>query len=88
VKVGFMAQLDRTRICAVVGSGGLGVMGLRTIPLAGDFNGDGCDTLSIYRPSEARFYIANELGENDGGLGAADSSFLLGNVGDKPVWRM
>jgi parallel beta-helix repeat protein len=55
------------------------------IPLAGDFNGDGCDTLSIYRPSEARFYIVNELGENDGGLGAADFSFLFGNVGDKPV---
>jgi hypothetical protein len=55
------------------------------IPLAGDFNGDGCDTLSIYRPSEARFYIVNELGEDDGGLGAADYSFLFGNVGDKPV---
>jgi Tol biopolymer transport system component len=55
------------------------------IPLAGDFNGDGCDTLSIYRPSEARFYIMNNLGENEGGLGAADYSFLFGNVGDKPV---
>jgi len=55
------------------------------IPLAGDFNGDGCDTLSIYRPSEARFYIMNELGENEGGLGAADYSFLFGNPGDKPV---
>jgi glucose/arabinose dehydrogenase len=55
------------------------------IPLAGDFNGDGCDTLSIYRPSEARFYIINELGENEGGLGAADYSFLFGNLGDKPV---
>jgi VCBS repeat-containing protein len=55
------------------------------IPLAGDFNGDGCDTLSIYRPSEARFYIMNKLGENEGGLGAADYSFLFGNQGDKPV---
>jgi hypothetical protein len=55
------------------------------VPLAGDFNGDGCDTLSIYRPSEARFYIMNELGENEGGLGAADFSFLFGNQGDKPV---
>jgi hypothetical protein len=55
------------------------------IPLAGDFNGDGCDTLSIYRPSEARFYIINELGENEGGLGAAEYSFLFGNMGDKPV---
>jgi hypothetical protein len=55
------------------------------LPLAGDFNGDGCDTLSIYRPSQARFYIMNTLGEDDGGLGAADYSFLFGNVGDKPV---
>lgn len=54
------------------------------IPLAGDFNGDDCDTVSIYRPSEARIYIINELGSNDGGLGAADYSYLFGNVGDKP----
>ena len=55
------------------------------IPIAGDFNGNGCDTLSIYRPSEARFYIINQLGQNGGGLGAADYSFLFGDVGDKPV---
>jgi hypothetical protein len=55
------------------------------IPLSGDFNGDGKDTLSIYRPSEQRFYIINQLGENNGGLGAADYSFLFGNPGDKPV---
>jgi lysophospholipase L1-like esterase len=55
------------------------------IPLAGDMNGDGCDTISVYRPSEQRFYIINELGENDGGLGAADFSFVFGNPGDQPV---
>jgi hypothetical protein len=54
------------------------------IPIAGDFDEDGCDTVSIYRPSQARFYIINELGSNDKGLGAADYSFLFGNVGDKP----
>jgi hypothetical protein len=54
------------------------------IPLAGDFDGDGCDSLSIYRPSEQRFYIINELGANNGGLGAAEFSFLFGNPGDKP----
>jgi hypothetical protein len=54
------------------------------VPLAGDFDGDGCDTLSLYRPSEQRFYITNRLGENDGGLGPADFSFLFGNPGDKP----
>jgi Tol biopolymer transport system component len=54
------------------------------IPLPGDFNGDGCDTVSIYRPSEARFYIINALGANDGGLGAAEFSYIFGNPGDKP----
>jgi hypothetical protein len=55
------------------------------IPLAGDWDGDGCDTLSIYRPSNQRFYIINRLGSNDGGLGAADYSFIFGNPGDQPV---
>ena len=55
------------------------------IALAGDFNGDGCGTVSIYRPSEQRFYIINELGQNDGGVGAADYSFLFGNADDRPV---
>jgi hypothetical protein len=54
------------------------------IPVAGDFNGNGCDTVSIYRPSEQRFYVINTLGSNDGGLGAAEYSFLFGNPGDKP----
>ncbi|MCB1247464.1 MAG: hypothetical protein KDB69_09365, partial [Acidimicrobiia bacterium] len=54
------------------------------VPVAGDFDGDGCDTVSIYRPSEARFYIIDALGENDGGLGAAETSYVFGNPGDKP----
>jgi V8-like Glu-specific endopeptidase len=54
------------------------------LPLAGDFDGDGCDTVSIYRASSATFYIVNELGANDGGLGAADYSYIFGNPGDKP----
>ena len=54
------------------------------LPLAGDFNGDGCDTVSIYRPAVARVYIINALGSNDGGLGAAENSFVFGNPGDKP----
>ena len=54
------------------------------LPLAGDFDDDGCDTVSIYRPSEARIYIINDLGQNGGGLGAADYAFYFGNVGDKP----
>ncbi len=54
------------------------------VPLSGDFNGDGCDTVSIYRPSEGRFFIINELGQNEGGLGAAETDYLFGNPGDKP----
>ena len=54
------------------------------IPIAGDFNGDGCDTVSIYRQTEGKVYIINKLGENDGGLGAADYHYYFGNPGDKP----
>ena len=54
------------------------------VPIAGDFNDDGFDTVSIYRPSNQTFYIINELGENDGGLGPADFSYVFGNPGDKP----
>jgi hypothetical protein len=53
-------------------------------PLAGDFNNDGCDTVSIYRAAEARIYVINALGANDGGLGAAEFSYVFGNPGDKP----
>lgn len=54
------------------------------VPIAGDFNGDGCDTVSIYRPSNQTFYVINKLGTNDGGLGAADYSYVFGNPGDQP----
>jgi hypothetical protein len=54
------------------------------LPLAGDFNGDGCDTVSLYRPAEGRFYVINELGADDGGLGAAETSYLFGDLGDDP----
>jgi hypothetical protein len=53
-------------------------------PLAGDFNNNGCDTVSIYRPSNQTIYVINELGENNGGLGAADYDYIFGNPGDKP----
>ncbi len=54
------------------------------VPIAGDFNADGCDTVSIYRPSNQTFYIINELGSNDGGLGAAEYNFMFGDPGDEP----
>ena len=52
--------------------------------MAGDFDGDDCDTLSIYRPSEGRFFVINQLGQNNGGLGAAEYDFYFGNPGDNP----
>ena len=54
------------------------------VPLAGDFDSDGCDTVSIYRPGEQRIYVIDELGSGDRGLGAADRSYLFGNPGDRP----
>ncbi len=55
------------------------------VPLPGDFNNDGCDTVSLFRPATQRMFVINELGEDQGGLGAADFDFLFGNPGDKPV---
>jgi serine protease len=54
------------------------------IPIAGDFNGDGCDTVSLYRATEGRVYVINRLGEDGGGLGAADLDYYFGDPGDKP----
>ncbi len=54
------------------------------VPIAGDFNGDGCDTVSVYRAAEGRVFIVNRLGEDGGGLGAADVDYYFGNPGDKP----
>jgi lipoprotein-anchoring transpeptidase ErfK/SrfK len=54
------------------------------LPLAGDFDGDGKDTVSLFRPSEEMVFIVNELGQNGGGLGAAESSHRFGNPSDVP----
>ena len=51
--------------------------------MRGNFDGDGCDTLSIYRPAEGRVYISDTLGSN-GGFFVADYSYYFGNPGDKP----
>jgi hypothetical protein len=40
--------------------------------------------VSVYRPGNATFFIINELGSDDSGLGAADAAFIFGNPGDKP----
>jgi hypothetical protein len=54
------------------------------VPIVGDFDGDGCDTVSIWRPAEARIYIINRLGADGGGLGAADYFYGFGEPGDVP----
>ncbi|MFO7701102.1 MAG: hypothetical protein R6W79_10915, partial [Acidimicrobiia bacterium] len=38
----------------------------------------------IYRPSSQTFFIINELGKDEGGLGAAEFSYVFGDPGDKP----
>ena len=53
-------------------------------PLAADFNGNGCDTVSVYRQSTQTFFIVNQLGANNGGLGPAEFSYVFGDPGDKP----
>ncbi len=55
------------------------------VPIAGDWDGDGKDTVSVFRPSTNEIFIINELGANDGGLGAADYSFTFGDAGDLPL---
>ena len=55
------------------------------MPLAGDFGGDECDTVAIYRPSESAVYVVDRLGDGAGGLGPADYSFVFGDPGDRPV---
>jgi len=45
--------------------------------IAGDFDGDGIDTVGIYRPPESRFYISNTTPT---GITFADFAVLLGNA--------
>ena len=56
------------------------------VPLVGDFDGDGFDTVSAStaRPNNVST-LSTSWVTNDGGLGAADYSFVFGNPGDQPV---
>ncbi|GIM91826.1 S1 family peptidase [Paractinoplanes toevensis] len=50
------------------------------VPLAGDWNGDGKDTIAIWRPNEHKFYLRNSLSS-----GGADVTLTFGQADDVPV---
>lgn len=57
------------------------------LPIVGDWNGDGAtnneDTIGVYRPKEAKFYLDND---NDGIVGdTPEERFPFGNIGDYPI---
>jgi hypothetical protein len=49
-------------------------------PFAGDFDGDGVDTVGLHRAATGLIYFRNELSS-----GVAESSFVYGNPGDRFV---
>jgi hypothetical protein len=57
--------------------------GMGDIPLTGDWNGDGIDTVGVYHPSIARFHLAWDGGVPDDVL----TQFVIsyGNYGDVPI---
>ena len=50
------------------------------LPFAGDFDGDGIDTIGLFRPSNGVFYLKNTHTE-----GPADVEFAFGASGDLPI---
>jgi RHS repeat-associated protein len=50
------------------------------IPVAGDWNGDGVDTIGVYRGAEGKFYLSDSNTSP-----AANYTPLLGNPGDTPI---
>ena len=50
------------------------------VPFAGDFNGNGIDTIGLHRPSNGQIYLKNT---NTGGF--ADVEFTFGIPGDKMI---
>ena len=55
------------------------------IPLAGDFDGFGCDSVSLYRPSTQQFLIFNSTWPVGEPYTEPDAAFVFGNPGDVPV---
>lgn len=50
------------------------------VPIAGDFDGDGIDTVGLHRPANGKVYL-----KNSNSSGFADLEFIFGNPGDKMV---
>jgi hypothetical protein len=50
------------------------------IPLAGDWDGDGVDTIGVYRSSTAQFFL-----RNSNSAGEPDIVFAFGTAGDVPI---
>jgi len=50
------------------------------LPIAGDFDGDGIDTIGLFRPSTGTFYLKNSHAE-----GPPDIEFAFGEPGDLPI---
>ncbi len=51
------------------------------IAVAGDFNGDGCDTVSLFRPSTGQVFLTNLLGSANRGIGAAQVTYRFPSGG-------
>ena len=50
------------------------------VPFVGDFDGDGVDTIGLFRPSTGMFYLKNSHTEGPG-----DIEFAFGETGDIPI---
>jgi len=50
------------------------------LPVAGDWNGDGVDSIGVYNPATSLFYL-----RNSNSAGAADFVFAFGNPNDTPI---
>jgi hypothetical protein len=49
------------------------------LPIAGDWDGDGIDTVGVYRPATSEFFLVNDF------LGGEVTTFVFGTKGDLPI---
>ena len=54
-----------------------GAAGAGWLPIVGDWNGDGKDTIGLYDPATSTFYLRNTTSLQDQRLGYADVTFRL-----------